>query len=109
MRYYIHTHYSQCLERDMNIRVYGHYGRTFLVFPCQDGQSDDYDKNGMIEFFSPLIEEGKSFNLKIALNDLLSEARKQIKKWKILTFFSYVFEVLTILTVSIILIVVILI
>jgi len=55
-----------------------------------------------------LIEEGKSFNLKIALNDLLCDARKQIKKWKILTFFSYVFEVLTILIVSIILVVVIL-
>ena len=48
MRYYIHTHYSQCLQREMNIRVYGHYGKTLLVFPCQDGQSDDFDKNGMI-------------------------------------------------------------
>ena len=59
MRYYLHSHYSNCLNRNMNIRVYGHYGRTFLVFPCQDGQSDDFSLNGMIDFFAPLIEEGK--------------------------------------------------
>ena len=49
MRYLEHIHYSNCLERDMTIRVYGHYGRTFLVFPCQNGQSDDYQLNGMID------------------------------------------------------------
>lgn len=43
----------------MTIRVYGHYGRTFLVFPCQNGQSDDYALNGMIDHFKPLLEEGK--------------------------------------------------
>ena len=59
MRYLEHIHYSNCLERDMTIRVYGHYGRTFLVFPCQNGQSDDYQLNGMIDHLKPYIEEGK--------------------------------------------------
>lgn len=44
---------------------------------------------------SSLIEEGKSFNLRKALNELLLEARKQVKIWKILTVLSYIAEILT--------------
>ena len=42
-----------------------------------------------------MIEEGKSFHLKKALNELLVEARSKVKKWKVLTFLSYIAEIIT--------------
>ena len=54
-----------------------------------------------------LIEEGKSFNLRKALNELLSEAWKAVRKWKILVLASYIAEVITLIVMAIILIVVI--
>ena len=55
---------------------------------------------------SSLIEEGKSFHLKKALNELLAEARKEVKKWKVLTFLSYIAEIITYIVMAIIIIVV---
>lgn len=54
-----------------------------------------------------LIEEGKSFNLRRALNDLLLDAWKAVQKWKILVFASYIVELITFVIMAIILIVVI--
>ena len=54
-----------------------------------------------------LIEEGKSFNLRRALNELLLEAWKTVQKWKFLVFASYIVEIITLVVMSIILIVVI--
>ena len=54
-----------------------------------------------------LIEEGKSFNLRRALNQLLLEAWKSVQKWKFLIFASYIVEIITMVVMSIILIVVI--
>ena len=54
-----------------------------------------------------LIEEGKSFDLRKALNELLLEAWKSIQKWKILMFASYIVEIITLVVMAIILIVVI--
>lgn len=54
-----------------------------------------------------LIEEGKSFNLRKALNELLLEAWKAVQKWKILVLASYIAEVITLIVMAIILIVVI--
>lgn len=53
-----------------------------------------------------LIEEGKSFNLRKALNELLSEAKAKVKKWKILTLLSYIVEIITIIVMAIIILVV---
>lgn len=53
-----------------------------------------------------LIEEGKSFNLRRALNELLLEAWKDIQKWKILTLVSYIVEIITYIIMAIIIIVV---
>ena len=55
---------------------------------------------------SSLIEEGKSFHLKKALNELLFEARKKIQQWKIFTFISYIVEIITYIVMAIIIIVV---
>ena len=54
-----------------------------------------------------LIEEGKSFNLRRALHDLLLDAWKAVQKWKILVFASYIVELITFVIMAIILIVVI--
>lgn len=53
-----------------------------------------------------LIEEGKSFHLRKALNELLSEAQAKVKKWKILTLVSYITEIITMITMAIIILVV---
>ena len=54
-----------------------------------------------------LIEEGKSFDLRKALNELLLEAWKTVQKWKFLVFASYIIEIITLVVMTIILIVVI--
>lgn len=54
-----------------------------------------------------LIEEGKSFDLRKALNELISNAKAKIKKWKICMLLSYFAEIITIVVTVIILIVVI--
>lgn len=51
---------------------------------------------------SSLIEEGKSFDLREALNKLMMDANRQIKKWKVLTVLSYIAEILTVLLMAII-------
>ena len=56
---------------------------------------------------SSLIEEGKSFNLRTALNELLNEAKSQVKRWKIYNRLSYVAEMITLLIMAIIIFVVI--
>ena len=53
-----------------------------------------------------ILEEGNSFDLRKELDGLLEEAWTKVHKRRILTFFSYILEVLAILTVIIILIMV---
>lgn len=53
------NHYSYHLNRHMNIKIYGHYGPTILVFPCQDRMCDDFEINGMIHALSSYLEAGK--------------------------------------------------
>lgn len=50
--------YSQCLERDMEFKVYGHAGRPILVFPSQDGRFYDFEDQGMVDTISSFIENG---------------------------------------------------
>ena len=51
--------YSDRLNREMRIKVYGHYGPSIIAFPCQDKQSDDFYNNGMIDVLSSFIESGR--------------------------------------------------
>ena len=53
------THYSECLNRDMHIMVYGHGGVPFLAFPTQDSLCHNYEEFGMIRVLSDYLEEGK--------------------------------------------------
>ena len=59
MQYEQTTWYSSRLNRDMTVRVYGHYGYPVIAFPCQDKQSDDWANYGMIDALAPLIESGR--------------------------------------------------
>lgn len=51
--------YSPSLRRDMEYMVYGHAGRTALVFPSQDGRFSDYENFGMVQALAPHIEAGR--------------------------------------------------
>lgn len=59
MKYEEVVWYSSRVNRDMRIRIYGHYGVPFICFPCQNKQSDDYYNNGMIDNLADYIESGR--------------------------------------------------
>jgi len=52
------SHYSQALGKDMNMRIYGHDGASFLVFPTQDGTANQMEDFGIINLLSDYIEGG---------------------------------------------------
>jgi esterase/lipase superfamily enzyme len=51
--------YSPALQRDMEIKVYGHTGQPCLVFPCQDGRYYDFENFGMLPHCQPYIDQGR--------------------------------------------------
>ena len=51
--------YSQCLNRDMEFKVYGHAGVPMLVFPAQDGRFYDFENFHMVDSVAHFIEEGR--------------------------------------------------
>ena len=54
-----HKWWSPSLGRDMELKVYGHYGKPVIVFPAQQGRFYDFEGFGMVEACSWLIEQGK--------------------------------------------------
>ena len=59
MKYEEASWYSYRLNREMRIKIYGHYGPAFVAFPCQGKQSDDFHNNGMIDTLKEYLENGK--------------------------------------------------
>ena len=57
---HIETHqwYSPHLNRDMALKVYGHWGKPYMVFPCSRGRFFDYEGMGMIEAIGGFIDAG---------------------------------------------------
>ena len=53
-----HKWYSENLGKDMELKVYGHYGKPFIVFPCSKGRFFDYEGLGMIDQIKHHIENG---------------------------------------------------
>ena len=51
--------YSDRLQREMHIRVYGHTGTPLLILPTQDSMCDNFENFGMIDTVAPEIEAGK--------------------------------------------------
>ncbi len=54
-----HTWWSPNLNQNMELKVYGYYGKPILVFPAQGGRFFDYENFGMIDAISGFIEAGK--------------------------------------------------
>jgi len=54
-----HQWFSRSLNRDMALKVYGHWGKPFVVFPCSRGRYFDYEGMGMIEAIAGFIDAGK--------------------------------------------------
>ena len=51
--------YSYSLDRDMEFKLFGHAGKPFIVFPCQNGKFFDFEDNGMINTVADKIENGQ--------------------------------------------------
>ncbi|MBE0637843.1 MAG: esterase family protein [Bacteroidales bacterium] len=54
-----HKWYSERLGRDMELKVYGHSGKPFIIFPCQGGRFFESEDFGMIDAISYLINDGR--------------------------------------------------
>ena len=51
--------YSPSLNRDMEMKVYGHAGRPVLFIPCQDGRFFDFENFHLTDTFHDWIESGQ--------------------------------------------------
>ena len=65
-----HGWHSRYLDRDMALRVYGHWGKPFIVFPCSRGRYFDYEDMGMIDAIAGFINAG---NIKLFCVDSIDE------------------------------------
>jgi esterase/lipase superfamily enzyme len=54
-----HKWWSPALGQEVELKVYGHWGRPVLVFPSQDGRYFDFEGFGMVEACAPLIDSGR--------------------------------------------------
>lgn len=54
-----HKWWSPSLGHDMELKVYGYYGKPFIVFPCQGGRFYEYEDFQMVSTLSEFIEAGK--------------------------------------------------
>ncbi|MBA3543297.1 MAG: esterase family protein [Chthoniobacterales bacterium] len=54
-----HRWYSQRLNRDMGVAVYGHYGLPILAFPTSGGDEWEQEGQGMIRTLGPYLDEGR--------------------------------------------------
>ncbi|MFZ2451120.1 MAG: esterase [Methylobacter sp.] len=53
-----HKMWSDKLQRDMELLVFGHAGAKVLVFPTRDGRFDEYEKLGMVKALQHKIDQG---------------------------------------------------
>lgn len=54
-----HKWFSPIIGHDMELKVYGYYGKPVLVFPPQGGRFFDFEGFGMIGELAPFIESGQ--------------------------------------------------
>jgi len=54
-----HHWHSPRLERNMGVKVYGHWGQPYIVFPCSRGRYFDYEGMGMVAAIAPFIDSGR--------------------------------------------------
>lgn len=51
--------YSQYLQRNMNMIVYGQAGVPFIVFPCQDSMCNNFEEFQMIDTLSDYLDNNQ--------------------------------------------------
>jgi len=51
--------FSANLNREMTLKIYGHWGKPFVVFPCSRGRYFDYEGMGMVAAIAGFIDAGK--------------------------------------------------
>ena len=77
-------HYSGCLGRDMEYKVYGHAGKPVLFIPCQSGRFFDFENFKMTDHWGKWIEEGRCIVYSIdTLDDLAWAAKDADNRWRI--------------------------
>jgi esterase/lipase superfamily enzyme len=54
-----HVWFSDSLGQDMELNVYGYYGKPMLVFPAQAGRFYDFENFGMVSAIASFIEAGQ--------------------------------------------------
>ena len=54
-----HKWYSHNLNRDMELKVYGSYGKPVVVFPAQGGRFFEFEDFGMLGIVQPFIDAGR--------------------------------------------------
>ena len=54
-----HKWFSPILGHDMELKVYGYYGKPALVFPSQQGRFHDFEDWGMTNTLARFIESGQ--------------------------------------------------
>ena len=59
MKIEYHKWHSPNLGQDIELKVYGYYGKPMLVFPAQGGRFYDYENFGMVEAIHWFIETGR--------------------------------------------------
>lgn len=59
MKVEYHKLWSRALNRDMELKIYGHAGRPILVFPSACGRFYEYEDFGMIDAASAFIEAAR--------------------------------------------------
>jgi esterase/lipase superfamily enzyme len=54
-----HKWWSSNLNQDMEVKVYGHFGKPIIVFPTQGGRFFEFEDFGMIDVCRPFIESSR--------------------------------------------------
>jgi esterase/lipase superfamily enzyme len=54
-----HKSFSPILGHDMELKIYGYYGKPVLVFPAQGGSFHEFEDFGMIGALASFIESGQ--------------------------------------------------
>ena len=77
------THYSQELDKDMHMKIYGHGGAPFLVFPTQDGMCSQMEDFGVVDLIRDYIDAGLIQMFVVDTNDRESwSLRDGDKGWR---------------------------
>jgi esterase/lipase superfamily enzyme len=53
-----HKWWSQNLDRDMELKIYGQMGKPILIFPSMNGRFYEYEDFGMVDAVNEFIEKG---------------------------------------------------